>query len=79
MVHTPAGWAGSRWERPGSAVRTVASMLVSYVVRLVTEALEEGRVAGEVQSVTTGERQAVRDSEELIAVLLSCGTKEQEE
>jgi hypothetical protein len=54
-------------------------MLVSYVVRLVTEALEEGRVAGEVQSVTTGERQAVRDSEELIAVLLSCGTKEQEE
>jgi len=45
-------------------------MLLSYILRLAPEALEEGRIAGEVQFVATGTRHVVRTAEELIALLL---------
>ena len=44
-------------------------MLVSCVLRVLAEVLPEGRIAGEVQLVATGERFAIRDTEELLALL----------
>ncbi|MEY2403529.1 MAG: hypothetical protein QOD38_1080 [Acidimicrobiaceae bacterium] len=46
-------------------------MLVAYIIRLVPEELERGRVMGEVQAVETGLRCVVRSSEDLIALLLA--------
>jgi hypothetical protein len=46
-------------------------MLSSFLVRLLTDDLTDGQLAGEVQVVATGERVTVRSSEELIAVLVS--------
>lgn len=45
-------------------------MLVSYILRLAPDALDDGRICGEVQFVTTGERHIVRTGDELIALLL---------
>lgn len=40
---------------------------VSVVVHLVEQALDEGRLAGEVEIVETGARALVRDADELVA------------
>jgi hypothetical protein len=40
---------------------------VSVVMRLVEGALEQGRLAGEVEVVATGARSTVRDVDELVA------------
>ena len=45
-------------------------MLLSYVLRLVPSALSEGRLAGTVQAVETGDTIAFRSVEELLAALL---------
>ena len=45
-------------------------MLLSYVLRLVPSALAEGRLAGTVQAVETGDTTAFRSVEELLAALL---------
>jgi hypothetical protein len=44
-------------------------MAVSILVRLVSSALSTRRVAGEVEVVSTGERQIFRDADELLAIL----------
>ena len=43
-------------------------MLVSFIVRLRTEDLDVGSIAGEVHNVATGERAIVSNFEDLIAV-----------
>lgn len=48
-------------------------MLVSYIVRLIDGARQEGRVVGEVQAVGTGRRTPVRTDAELIRALLAEG------
>jgi hypothetical protein len=45
-------------------------MVISFVVRLVGTAFEEGHIAGEVQTIATGERITFRTSDELIAALV---------
>ena len=40
---------------------------VSVVVHLVEQALDEGRLAGEVEIVETGARTLARDADELVA------------
>lgn len=45
-------------------------MLLSYVLRLVPGALAEGRLAGTVQTVDTGQTTAFGSVEELLRVLL---------
>jgi len=42
-------------------------MLVSFVFRLVPDALRAGAFAGQVEVVATGEHRAVQNIEELIA------------
>jgi len=45
-------------------------MFVSYVLRVRPEGLGDGRFAGEVEAVATGQRFAVRSVDELVAVVL---------
>lgn len=45
-------------------------MLVAYVLRLVPAALAEGRLAGTVQFVETGQTSTFRSLEEMVALLL---------
>ena len=45
-------------------------MLLSYVLRLVPSALAEGRLAGTVQTVETGQTTAFGSVEELLRALL---------
>jgi hypothetical protein len=56
-------------------------VLDSYVVRLVARDRAAGRIAGEVEIVSTGLRVAVTSVEELLAVLTaaSLGTDERGE
>lgn len=44
---------------------------ISVVLHLVEQALEEGRVAGEVEIVETGARSIVRDADEMVAFVLA--------
>ena len=44
---------------------------VPVVLRLVERALDEGRIAGEVEMVETGARAVVRDAGELVAFVNS--------
>jgi hypothetical protein len=44
-------------------------MTLSVVLRLLTEALERGRLAGQLEVVETGERTLVRDADEMVAFL----------
>jgi len=45
-------------------------MFVSYVLRLRPEVLSEGRLAGEVEAVATGERFPVRSLDQIMAFVL---------
>ena len=65
-MRTLAAGLGCVTDAPGvHAVQVGAS--VSVVLHLVEQALEEGRVAGEVEIVETGARSIVRDADELVA------------
>ena len=44
---------------------------VPVVLRLVERALDEGRIAGEVEIIETGARAVVRDADELVAFVKS--------
>lgn len=44
-------------------------MTVSVVLRIASQALAAGRLAGEVELVETGERAVVRNADELVALL----------
>lgn len=44
-------------------------MIVSFVLRLLAEGLEQGAVVGEVHVVRSGTRVVVRDQAELLSVL----------
>lgn len=48
--------------------------MMSFVLRLVGDALEEGEVVGSVESVGTGARAVVHDMDELVAFLSSEAT-----
>jgi len=45
-------------------------MFVSYVLRVRPEGVREGRFAGEIEAVATGQRFAVRSIDELVAFVL---------
>ena len=49
-------------------------MTISVVLRLVEQALDSGRLAGEAEIVETGERATVRDATELLTFVT--GTRE---
>ena len=53
----------------GRSARSVPSVTVSVVLRLVDAALDAGRLAGEAELVATGERRVVRNERELMAFL----------
>ena len=41
------------------------SVIVSFVLRLRSKELAEGRITGEMEAVTTGERRAIRSIDEV--------------
>ena len=43
---------------------------ISVVLRLVDSSVRTGRIAGEVEVVTTGQRQLIGDVEDLVSFLL---------
>jgi hypothetical protein len=45
-------------------------MFVSYVLRVRPEGVRDGRFAGEIEAVATGQRFAVRSVDELVAFVL---------
>lgn len=45
-------------------------MVISYVLRVHPESLDEGRVAGEVEAVASGRRYAFRSLEQVQAFLI---------
>jgi hypothetical protein len=51
-------------------------MFVSYVLRVRPESLKDGRFAGEVEAVATGQRFAVRSADELLAFVLETADEE---
>jgi hypothetical protein len=51
-------------------------MFVSYVLRVRPESLRDGRFAGEVEAVATGQRFAVRSADELLAFVLETAGEE---
>lgn len=48
-----------------------------YVVRLVTDALADGRIVGEVEDVESGGTRIIRNAEELVGFL--AGRRDEEE
>jgi hypothetical protein len=46
-------------------------VLISYVLRLIPGEAAEGRIVGEVESVSTGHAGAVRDVTELVELIKS--------
>lgn len=54
-------------------------MSVSVILRLATEAIAEGRLAGEAEIVATGDRVVVTSAEQLVAFLSLRLGKEREE
>ena len=61
---------GRGWDGAGTAAPyRPPCVMVSFVLRLVAEYLENGVLAGEVQVVQSGERIIVRDGTELLSVL----------
>ena len=48
-------------------------MTTPFLLRLVSEALARGRIAGRVEEVETGHVGTVASAEELLAFLLACG------
>jgi hypothetical protein len=51
------------------AVRTVRLVLVSYVLRLVPDALASGQLSGQVEEVESGVTAVFRDVDELVRIL----------
>jgi len=51
-------------------------MFVSYVLRVRPESLREGRFAGEVEAVATGQRFAVRSLDQVMAFMLETASEE---
>jgi hypothetical protein len=54
----------------GRPFLTVLVMFVSYVLRVRPEGVRDGRFAGEIEAVATGQRFAVRSIEQLVAFVL---------
>lgn len=50
-------------------------MQVSFLLRLVPEALSESRIVGRIEVVETGEQVTLRDAEELIGFLQAHGQR----
>lgn len=50
-------------------------MTQTFVLRLVADALADGRIAGRVEAVESGDMTAVAEAGELVAFLLSCGRR----
>lgn len=46
-------------------------MLISYVVRLRSDALSDGRFVGEVEAVTSRQRRSIRNIDQLAAFVLA--------
>jgi hypothetical protein len=46
-------------------------MLISYVVRLRSDALTDGRFVGEIEAVTSRQRRSIRNIDQLAAFVLS--------
>lgn len=46
-------------------------MLISYVVRLRSDALADGRFVGEVEAVTSRQRRSIRNIDQLAAFVLA--------
>ena len=64
------GTFGDASGTPGRrAARTVALVLVSYVVRLLPRQLAEGEFVGQVEDVASGERVPVQSAEDLLQFL----------
>jgi hypothetical protein len=63
----------------GRLPRSVVAVTVSVVLRLVSAALDAGRLAGEAEVVATGERRIVRDADELIRFVNAASRPEQTE
>ena len=57
---------GARWMRAGPMLAPMGAS-VSVVLHLVAEALEEGRLAGEVEVVESGDRAMFTSAEDLVA------------
>ena len=57
-------------------IRTVGAMSVSFVVQLTDAALREGRLAGRVEVVETGQRLSFPTASELVAFLLERGLEQ---
>lgn len=53
----------------GRAARSVRGVTISVVLRIASQALAAGRLAGEVELVDTGERAVIRNADELLALL----------
>jgi hypothetical protein len=53
----------------GRRRRSFGCVTISVVLRLLTEALERGRLAGQLEVVETGEQTLVRDADEVVAFL----------
>lgn len=51
----------------------VGAVLSSFVLRLAPEALADGRIAGRVEVVETGEAASLRSADELVAFLYDHG------
>jgi hypothetical protein len=51
-------------------------MVISYVLRVRPESLDEGRIVGEVEAVASGQRSAVRSIEQVLAFLVETAEDE---
>jgi hypothetical protein len=51
-------------------------MPVSFVLRLVPDALTQRRIVGRIESVETGEQASIQDAEELIGFLHAQGNRQ---
>lgn len=51
-------------------------MVISYVLRVRPESLDEGRVVGEVEAVASGQRSAVRSIGQVLAFLVETAEDE---
>jgi hypothetical protein len=81
MRRTALPWRSSRSTRPrsnrltlvGPRLPTVGRVTASFLVRLVSSALAESRIVGQVRAVETGLTAPVRSADDLIAFLLAAG------
>ena len=62
-----------RWTFIGRRFRTVRFVTRSFLLRLVGEPLADGRIAGHIQVIETGQVETIVDAEQLVAFLLATG------